>query len=186
MSQKQYTVLSVVLIVIIIALIGYGIWNKPKVVANSNANQPAKSDSLSDQTKNTTPGGSVVLDQNGDTANNNNLLLKENPMELQIETITPGQGDIKIAAGQTAVVHYTGWLTDGTKFDSSVDRGEPFEFVLGAGQVIPGWDQGVAGMKVGEKRKLTVPSDLAYGDAGVGPIPGKATLIFEVELLAIK
>ncbi|NMC51584.1 FKBP-type peptidyl-prolyl cis-trans isomerase [Candidatus Kuenenbacteria bacterium] len=106
-------------------------------------------------------------------------------MELQIETLTPGQGE-PIVAGQTAVVHYTGWLTDGTKFDSSVDRGTPFEFVVGAGAVIAGWDQGVIGMKVGEKRKLTIPSDLAYGDAGVGPIPPKATLVFEVELLTIK
>lgn len=107
-------------------------------------------------------------------------------MELQIETLTPGTG-AQITAGQTAVVHYTGWLTDGKKFDSSVDRGEPFEFQLGTGMVIPGWDQGVLGMKVGEKRKLTIPSNLAYGDAGVpGAIPAKATLIFEVELMGIK
>ncbi|HPI67244.1 MAG TPA: FKBP-type peptidyl-prolyl cis-trans isomerase [bacterium] len=90
-------------------------------------------------------------------------------------------------AGEIAVVHYTGWLTDGTKFDSSLDRGAPFEFPLGAGRVIAGWDQGVSGMKVGEKRKLTIPYNLAYGEEGIpGAIPAKATLIFEVELLAIK
>ncbi len=90
-------------------------------------------------------------------------------------------------AGETAVVHYTGWLKDGTKFDSSVDRGEPFSFRLGAGQVIKGWDEGVVGMRIGTKRKLTIPSDLGYGSRGAGQvIPPNATLIFEVELLDLR
>jgi peptidylprolyl isomerase/FKBP-type peptidyl-prolyl cis-trans isomerase FkpA len=87
--------------------------------------------------------------------------------------------------GKTVQVHYTGRLTDGTQFDSSVG-GEPFSFVLGAGEVIEGWDRGVAGMKVGGKRKLTLPPELGYGAAGAPPeIPGNATLVFEVELLAV-
>jgi len=105
--------------------------------------------------------------------------------ELQIENLIIGTGT-EAAAGKKVSVHYVGTLTNGTKFDSSVDRGEPFEFTLGAGQVIEGWDQGILGMKVGGKRRLTIPSDLAYGSRGQGPIPPDATLIFEVELLQVK
>ena len=109
-----------------------------------------------------------------------------NVTELQIENLVVGEGQ-EAKAGDTVSVHYTGWLTDGTKFDSSVDRGQPFSFNLGAGMVIQGWDQGVAGMKIGGKRKLTIPSHLGYGDRGAGGvIPPGATLVFEVELLGIK
>lgn len=105
---------------------------------------------------------------------------------LQYQILKTGDGAVA-QAGQKVKVHYTGWLTNGTKFDSSVDRGEPFEFKLGARQVIPGWDEGVAGMKVGEKRRLTIPSKLAYGKrgAGGGVIPPDATLVFDVELLGL-
>lgn len=106
---------------------------------------------------------------------------------MTIETTKEGTG-AEITNGKIAVVHYTGKLTNGTVFDSSVTRGTPFEFNLGAGMVIKGWDLGVLGMKVGEKRTLTTPSDLAYGESGTGggAIPPNATLIFEVELLGIK
>jgi FKBP-type peptidyl-prolyl cis-trans isomerase len=106
--------------------------------------------------------------------------------ELIIEDLVVGNG-ATAQAGQAVVVHYTGWLTNGQKFDSSVDRNDPFDFRLGAGQVIPGWDQGVAGMQVGGKRKLTIPPNLAYGSRGAGGvIPPNATLVFEVELLAVR
>lgn len=106
--------------------------------------------------------------------------------DLQIEELKAGTGD-EATTGKSVDVHYTGWLTNGTKFDSSVDRGQPFSFPLGAGRVIKGWDQGVAGMKVGGKRKLTIPPELGYGARGAGAvIPPDATLVFEVELLAVK
>lgn len=105
---------------------------------------------------------------------------------LQHEDLKVGDGP-EAVSGKTVEVHYTGWLENGTKFDSSLDRGEPFSFRLGAGEVIPGWDQGVAGMKVGGKRKLTIPPDLAYGQEGAGGvIPPGATLVFEVELLDVR
>jgi FKBP-type peptidyl-prolyl cis-trans isomerase FkpA len=109
--------------------------------------------------------------------------------KLVIEDVVVGNGT-EAAKGKDVTVHYTGWLTDGKtlgkKFDSSKDRGDPFVFALGRGQVIQGWDQGVQGMKVGGKRKLTIPSDLAYGARGAGGvIPPNATLVFEVELLGV-
>ena len=106
--------------------------------------------------------------------------------ELQIEILKQGIGE-EVKNGDNIAVHYTGTLEDGTKFDSSLDRGKPFVFTLGIGQVIKGWDVGVLGMKVGEKRKLVIPSELGYGETGTpgGPIPPNATLIFEVELLSI-
>ena len=111
------------------------------------------------------------------------------PAGLQITTLTEGTG-AAAKAGDTVSVNYTGTLADGTVFDSNVDpkfkHVEPFEFNLGAGQVIKGWDTGVEGMKVGEKRQLVIPPELAYGANGIGPIPPNATLTFQVELLAIK
>ena len=108
------------------------------------------------------------------------------PSGLRYQDVAVGSGE-EATAGRTAVVHYTGWLPDGKKFDSSRDRGEPFSFPLGAGQVIAGWDQGVAGMKVGGRRKLVIPSELGYGASGAAPdIPPNATLVFDVELLGVQ
>jgi len=105
--------------------------------------------------------------------------------ELEIEDQIVGDGE-EAVAGQTVEVHYTGWLVDGTKFDSSLDRDQTFNFKLGAGQVIAGWDQGVAGMKIGGARKLTIPPEMGYGERGAGGvIPPNATLVFKVELIGL-
>ncbi len=105
--------------------------------------------------------------------------------QLVVQDVVAGTG-IEAVSGQFVKVHYVGKLENGQIFDSSVGRGEPFSFVLGAGQVIPGWEQGLVGMKVGGKRMLVIPPSLGYGERGIGPIPPNATLIFEVDLLSVE
>jgi FKBP-type peptidyl-prolyl cis-trans isomerase FkpA len=104
---------------------------------------------------------------------------------LQYWDLKEGSGATAVP-GKTVTVNYTGWLTDGTKFDSSLDHNQPFHFVLWRAQVIRGWDEGIAGMKVGGKRQLRIPPELGYGSQGSGPIPPNATLVFDVELLDVK
>lgn len=163
LMENKGKYISVVVFLFVILLVGgiYLLLNK----GNKN-NQPLQTAAPSDTiTANATP--------------------KMNTTELQIEDERIGTGE-EASAGEKVTVNYVGTLTDGTKFDSSYDRNQPFSFNLGAGEVIPGWDQGINGMKVGGKRKLIIPSSLAYGDGGVpGAIPGGATLIFEVELLGV-
>lgn len=126
----------------------------------------------------------LSLGVGGSMAENNQEVTT--PSGLKYVDQVVGTGEVAVA-GKTANVHYTGWLENGKKFDSSVDRGQPFSFPLGAGRVIKGWDEGVQGMKVGGKRKLTIPSDLGYGSRGAGGvIPPNATLVFDVELLGIR
>ena len=139
-------------------------------VAAFAQNKTAKKDSAPDTSAPTKVAGNPVKTASG----------------LEYWDIKVGTG-ATATKGQTVKVHYTGWLTDGKKFDSSVDRGEAFEFPLGAGRVIKGWDEGVAGMKVGGKRQLHIPPQLGYGDRGAGGvIPPGATLIFDVELLGVQ
>lgn len=128
----------------------------------------------------TDPAAQTPTDESSETAT-----AQTGVTELKIEEMTEGDGQAA-KEGDTVSVHYTGWLTDGTEFDSSHKRNQPFEFKLGAGQVIPGWDKGIQGMKVGGKRKLTIPPAMAYGERGAGPIPPNSTLVFEVELLNVK
>ncbi len=132
----------------------------------------------------------VACGSSADSDSNSEVIMAEETTTtasgLQIKTLVVGTGEAA-SAGKTAVVHYTGWLLDGTKFDSSVDKGIPFEFPLGQGRVIKGWDEGVATMNVGGKVELIIPPDLAYGASGAGGvIPANATLKFEVELLELK
>ena len=158
---------TLIISLIIIALIVLVFW-----LRNRATNEVVNPTSISGNEEN---GENVKNMQNEENKNN----------ELKIEILQEGTGE-EAKNGDSVSVHYTGRFEDGTKFDSSLDRGVPFSFKLGAGEVIKGWDIGVLGMKVGEKRKLTIPSDLAYGENGMpGAIPPKATLIFEVELLGI-
>jgi FKBP-type peptidyl-prolyl cis-trans isomerase len=122
-----------------------------------------------------------------DFTNNNTKEMDQqnNVSNLELKDLTVGAGDVAVS-GKEVTVHYTGVFADGKKFDSSRDRGVPFTFKLGAGMVIKGWDVGVEGMKVGGKRLLVIPPELAYGPNDYGPIPGNSTLIFEVELLEVK
>ncbi len=118
-------------------------------------------------------------------AGNQEHTMQNTPTDLKIEDIKVGDG-AEAKTGNTVSVNYMGTLVNGTKFDSSYERGTPFDFTLGQGQVIQGWDKGILGMKVGGKRKLTIPSELAYGSQSVGSIPANSTLVFEVELLGVK
>jgi FKBP-type peptidyl-prolyl cis-trans isomerase len=106
------------------------------------------------------------------------------PSGLYYQDLVLGEGE-EAVVGASVSAHYTGWLHDGTKFDSSLDRGEPYSFPLGVGQVISGWDEGIQGMRVGGKRKLVIPAELAYGSAGRGTIPPDAPLVFDVELMEV-
>jgi len=124
--------------------------------------------------------GNIQSDGNAPGIPNLTGTIETTPSGLRYIDEQVGTG-APVKGGQNVSVHYTGWLTDGTKFDSSRDRGRPFQFSVGGGQVIKGWDEGVATMNIGGKRRLIIPADLGYGSRGMGPIPASSTLIFDVE-----
>lgn len=131
-------------------------------------------------------GALTACDRKEEPAAGPGVNIKEVKDEFKIDDVKVGTG-AEAKEGSTVKVHYTGTLKNGTKFDSSRDKGEPFEFTIGSGQVIKGWDKGVVGMKVGGQRKLTIPYDLAYGEEGKPPtIPPRSTLLFDIELLEVK
>jgi len=164
----------VMLIVIVAIVLGYMLFASKSASAPVTKTETEKV--ALQETKKATQ--STITNQSNET---------KKPMELEIKTTQEGTGDRVVRSGDNIAVHYTGKLTDGTKFDSSVDRGTPFEFQIGQGMVIAGWEQGLLGMKVGEKRTLTIPSEMGYGARGAGAvIPPNATLVFDVELISIK
>lgn len=161
----------ITLIAIMVIVLGYMLTRTQS--AKAPAGKSEQAEKVSEQPKKQEP--------QSNNSNNNKS------MGLEIVTTQEGTGERVVKSGDNISVHYTGKLTDGTKFDSSVDRGVPFDFKIGQGMVIQGWEQGLLGMKVGEKRTLTIPSELGYGSRGAGSvIPPNATLIFDVELVSIK
>ena len=154
------------------------------LIASGCYNSGQKTESVSTQSSSTTAG--VVPSGDAPASGGTGGHVHKLANGLQYEDLVVGSGKMA-EPGMNVSVHYTGWLTDGTKFDSSVDRGQPFQFQLGAGQVIKGWDEGVKGMRIGGKRKLNIPPDLGYGANGAGGvIPPNATLVFDFELLDVK
>lgn len=160
-------------LVLVICIFGYSLY-KPEAFQNSKNSSESKTATSSSKPNNT------------DNPNMNTQQPDLTNFKVQIDEIKIGEG-AELVSGQSAEFHYTGTLTDGTKFDSSKDRNKTFTTKIGVGKVIPGWDQGIPGMKIGGVRKLTIPYQLAYGEQGIpGAIPPKADLIFEVELISIK
>lgn len=144
----------------------------------------AKSNSTNNQVFPTSTPSATIIPTETPQASTSATVNKMDELKIEDEVVGIGA---EAVSGKSVTVNYTGTLTDGTKFDSSLDHGQPFVFNLGAGQVIQGWDEGVVGMKVGGKRKLTIPPSLGYGAAGIpGAIPGNATLIFDIELLKVE
>ncbi len=169
MNKIIFAVLLVVLITVAGSLFFYKSNNKQNPNTQTSGNELNSATSLPESTT-----SDATIDY-----------MDKNVTELKIEDEVVGTGQTA-QSGKKVTVHYTGTLITGDKFDSSVDRGEPFSFILGEGRVIQGWEQGVKGMKVGGKRKLTIPPSLGYGEQGAGPIPPNATLIFEIELLKVE
>ncbi len=178
------TFFIIILLIVVFFLLGYVIFNLASLKIGSE--DKVLITQQKDETKKESINNNLPMndDQNKPASVSNSSAQEIN--ELQAQIISPGTGEQKVQAGDTITVHYVGNLTNGTKFDSSLDRGQPFQVVIGVGQVIQGWDKGIIGMQVGEKRKLFIPADLAYGAQGAGNvIPPNSALVFEVELISI-
>lgn len=178
-------------LVVVIVFGGAYVWLRDRSTALPEKNDSAQTVVLNTQTSQETADAETSAPSASgapqtEMAREKNSTAATTITRLTTEMMRAGSGDRETKKGDTISVHYTGTLLDGTKFDSSVDRGEPFTFTLGAGNVIRGWDEGLVGMKVGEKRKLTIPADMAYGSQSMGKIPANSPLVFEVELLTIQ
>ena len=178
MQKRIFILVAIIAVVILVFVLLQKDISAP-VDKNQIGIPPEKSEIATDKSAEKNPSQASQAQKINNNDNNKT-------MELEIKTKQEGTGERQVKTGDTISVHYTGKLTDGTKFDSSVDRGKPFEFTVGQGMVIQGWEQGFLGAKVGEKRTLTIPAEMGYGSRAVGSIPANSTLIFDVELVAIK
>ena len=169
----------IALIAIVAVVLGYMLFSSKSAVAPVVKEDNIKTSSQ--KTKRADEPRAQVQKQVATNSTND-----KKPMGLEIKTTKEGTGDRVIKAGDHIFVHYTGKLTNGTVFDSSVTRGVPFDFTIGQGMVIQGWEQGFIGAKVGEKRTLTIPAEMGYGSRDMGTIPANSTLIFDVEVVSIK
>src|ERR1035437_8770453 len=178
--QKNLIPVSIVIVVVALGLGGIFFLSNQKV-NNSQINLTPSIYPSPTQLPVATSSANDIMASTG--ANMNNVITTADGLQIQDEIVGTG---VEVKSGDTVTVNYLGTLTDGTKFDSSYDRNQPFTTQIGVGQVIQGWDKGIIGMKVGGKRKLIIPAALGYGSQATGSIPANSTLIFEVELLSVK
>jgi len=182
--SKNLGPILIIVVIIVVGLGGIFLLSNQKI-ENSKLNlAPTIYPSITQAPITTTPADAIINTQPA-TAGANMDNVKTTEGGLQIQDLTVGTGK-EVKSGDTVTVNYLGTLVDGTKFDSSYDRNQPFTTQIGVGQVIKGWDEGIVGMKVGGKRKLTIPAALGYGSQPAGSIPPNSTLVFEVELLSVK
>lgn len=177
--MNKKTLYVTIFLVALIVVGGYFVFKIPSPDMNQPLQEASLSDNIESVDTDTLGVDTSVASEGGSTTVTN----MNDKLEIVDEVLGTGA---EAVAGKTITVNYSGSLTNGTKFDSSYDRNEPFVFSLGAGEVIAGWDQGFAGMKVGGKRKLTIPASLGYGSTDMGTIPPNSTLVFEVELLKVE
>ncbi len=171
---------AIILIIILATSQNKAVNKQPGDIMNDLLTSPSPTVNLNQQSQQGSTTTSTTID-----TNQTDLPVQTLEGGLKIQDITIGEGE-EVKSGDTISIHYKGTLENGTKFDSSYDRGEPFETQIGVGRVIKGWDLGVIGMKVGGKRKMIIPPSLGYGSQSVGEIPANSTLIFDVELVSIK
>jgi FKBP-type peptidyl-prolyl cis-trans isomerase len=176
--MKNLNLYITIFLVAIVAVGGYFIFKIPSPGTEESLQDPSLSDNIQSVDQSTLGAETTATSASSSTSINMN-----DKLEITDEVVGTG---VEAVAGKNVTVNYSGTLTNGTKFDSSYDRNQPFTFKLGAGEVIAGWDQGVLGMKVGGKRKLVIPPSLGYGSADLGTIPPNSTLVFEVELLKVE
>jgi FKBP-type peptidyl-prolyl cis-trans isomerase len=179
----KFWIVSIILIAFIVS--GVAFFANPNTISSNQNKSSFSSSSVSAPNLFSTNSQNSQANTSNLSSSMPNTSTSSNTSELQIQDLVMGTG-AEVVSGDTITIHYSGTLLNGTKFDSSYDRGQPFSTRIGVGQVIQGWDKGIIGMKIGGKRKLTIPAELAYGSRAIGSIPANSTLVFETELISIQ